>query len=208
MTVDATLPCSPLDAHADRLTRAGRAAGLRVAELRHRTQLAVRVRPRSAAAHALARALGAPLPMGPSATASAAGVDVLWLGPDEWLVIAEAGAMAPAAALERAAGPEATVVDVSAQRRIVELAGATSGDVLAQGCALDLHPRAFVPETCAQTLLARTGAILVRRRGDEPSWWIIVRASFAEYLAEWLIDVAAGCAQPATLHPERLGAAA
>lgn len=208
MTADLTPRRSPLAAHADCLGAAGRTAGLRLAEIPFRTQLSVRAQPGSPAAAGLERALGVPLPTHPGTTASAVGVDVLWLGPDEWLVIAAEGAVAAPEELERTAGPDATVVDVSAQRTIVELAGASAGDVLAQGCALDLHPRAFPPGACAQTLLARAGAILVRRPGREPSWWIVVRATFAAYLAEWLTDAAAGCPEAAAQEPERLGAAA
>lgn len=159
------------------------------------------------AAAALERQLGVPLPVTPGTTAWSVGVDVLWMGTDEWLVVADDGAVGTAEELQAAAGPQATVVDVSAQRTIVELAGAASRELLAQGCALDLHPRAFAPGACAQTLLARAGAVLVCRSA-EPCWWILVRASFAAYLAEWLIDAAAGCAPVAAAQREPAEAAA
>ena len=59
--------------------------------------------------------------------------------------------------------------------------------MLAKGCALDLHPRAFVPGRCAQTLLARAQVIL-EQLDDEPAYRLLVRGSFAGYVATWLLD--------------------
>jgi sarcosine oxidase subunit gamma len=108
----------------------------------------------------------------------------LWLGPDEWLLVGP--------------GPEpqaGTVVDVSANRTTIELSGAKARDVLMKGCSLDLHPRAFGPSRCAQTALART-AIVLHQTTDEPAYRILVRCSFAEYLAEWLMDAASEFGRP------------
>ena len=118
-------------------------------------------------------------------------VEVLWMGPDEWLVVAPPGAARHLEVLERALGAEhGTVVDVSAQRTVIDVAGANARDVLLKGCALDLDPRAFGVGRCAQTLLARAQVIL-HARTDEPAYRVFVRASFAGYLAEWLLDAAA-----------------
>jgi sarcosine oxidase subunit gamma len=105
----------------------------------------------------------------------------LWLGPDEWLVIgAREGDFPDAAA----------AVDVSANRVCFELAGDGVEDVLAQGCSLDLHPTAFAPGRCAQTLLAKAQVILHRR--DAETFRILVRPSYAPYLRAWLEDAIAG----------------
>lgn len=81
-----------------------------------------------------------------------------------------------------------SVVDVSAQHTVIELAGSRAREVLAKGCSLDLHPRAFGPGRCAQTLLGRAGVIVLPREGEVPTYWVFVRATFADYLAEWLLD--------------------
>ena len=184
---------SPLAGLADRLAAAGdQPERIRLAELPFLTQLTLRLTPGSAAAEAAGRALGAALPSAPNTAHAGGGVDVLWMAPDEWLVIGSAGAAAGLrGALETAlAGEHATVVDVSAQRTVIEVAGDCARDVLLKGCALDLHPRAFAVGRCAQTALARAGVILLQR-SDEPAYWVFVRASFAEYTAEWLLDAAA-----------------
>lgn len=114
----------------------------------------------------------------------------LWLGPDEWLVLAPQGRQESLGkALRHAIGTEGgTVVDLSAHRTTVELTGERASEVLAKGCALDLHPTVFSPGSCAQVLLAQAPILLVTREGDHPAYWLLVRASFATYVADWLLD--------------------
>ncbi|TDV57381.1 sarcosine oxidase subunit gamma [Actinophytocola oryzae] len=104
--------------------------------------------------------------------------DVLWLGPSEWLVL-------DGPPLELPNG-----VDVSANRTTIELSGPHARDILEKGCTLDLHPRSFSAGNCAQTTLARTQVILWQTT-DEPTYHLLVRNSFAHYLAAWLTDAAA-----------------
>ncbi len=100
------------------------------------------------------------------------GRTVLWLGPDEWLVLGGREEDYPDAA---------AVVDVSANRVAFELSGSGAADVLAAGCSVEVEPGC-----CAQTLLARAQVILFRPEPDR--WWILVRPSFAPYLRAWLQD--------------------
>ena len=121
---------------------------------------------------------GEPLPgfpVEPNTTTEVDGRTVLWLGPDEWLVLGGTEADFPGAA---------TTVDVSANRVAFELAGADAAEVLAQGCSLDLHR--FEAGQCAQTLLARAQVILLQPEPER--WLVLVRPSFANYLRAWLAD--------------------
>ena len=79
-------------------------------------------------------------------------------------------------------------MDVRQQRTTLRLLGSRSRDVLAKGCALDLHPRAFVEGTTAQTMLGQAGVILLAVNGTGDDYRILVRSSFARYLADWLLD--------------------
>lgn len=121
---------------------------------------------------------GRPQPGFPVEPNTAAG-DVLWLGPDEWLVVGGREGDFPAAA----------AVDVSANRVCFELSGSTARDVLAAGCSVDLRPRSFGPGRCAQTLLARAEVIV--QCTAEDAFRIFVRPSFAPYLRAWLEDAGA-----------------
>lgn len=132
--------------------------------------------------------VGGSLPLAPNTVVAAPPLSMLWLGPDEWLLAGAANTAALVVQLEAAlAGRHCAVVDLSASRAVLELSGPHSRSVLAKGCGLDLHPRVFAPGRCAQTLLARTGVIL-EQLDTVPSWRLFARRSFAEYLAQWLID--------------------
>jgi sarcosine oxidase subunit gamma len=152
----------------------------------------VNVRASGEAAGRVAQALGLALPFEPNTVATLGQRSILWLGPDEWLVVDGATTAAEIEAAVRGAFvPDwGSVVDVSANRTIVELSGPHARDVLARGCSLDLHPRSFGPGRCAQTLLANT-AVIVWQTDDAPTFLILVRASFARHLARWLADAAA-----------------
>ncbi|GII56919.1 sarcosine oxidase subunit gamma [Planotetraspora thailandica] len=161
---------------------------LRIAEVPFLTQVNLRVDPKSGAAADIGLALGAPLPTGPGTYASATGYDVLWLGPDEWLVVGAQGHDVEGVIRAAAGDAHVGVTDVSAQRTVVAVDGRRSRDLLAHGCALDLHPRVFGPGRCAQTMLARAQVVLTARESDE--FRVFVRSSFAGYLAAWLLDAA------------------
>jgi sarcosine oxidase subunit gamma len=183
VTAEAPVARSPLEGIAP-------LPGLR--EVPFLTQLDVRFDPGDEAAMTAAtEALGQPVPTTPDMIASTDELDVLWLGPDEWLVLAAPGR-----------GPEleerlrgklsdgaGSVVDVSANRTSIELSGPHARDILEHGCSIDLDPRAFGPGRCAQTDLARSNVILVRRSAH-PVYLILVRPSFARYLWTWLADAA------------------
>lgn len=162
-------------------------------ELPFRTQLNLRVDPDSAAAASIGKALCAPLPTVPCTASRLGDADVLWLGPDEWLLLAEPGQQhALAATLRDAIGEEdGYVTDVSAQRTAVALTGPKVREVLARGCSIDLHPKTTPLGSCVQTLLAQTGVVLVVRDEDATDFLLLVRASFAGYFADWLIDACA-----------------
>jgi sarcosine oxidase subunit gamma len=83
-----------------------------------------------------------------------------------------------------------SVTDVSAQRTTLLVGGPRARDLLAHGCSLDLHPRAFGPGRSAQTMLARAQVVLVARDEPRAGFWVLVRSSFAGYLTDWLLDAA------------------
>jgi sarcosine oxidase subunit gamma len=141
-------------------------------------------------AGSLERTLGCGLPRTPNTFALApAAHKVLWLGPDEWLVLTqEGGEGALAQALRQAAGDGfATVVELGSGQTVIEISGARAREVIAKGCPLDLHPRAFGPGRCAQSRLART-LVTIAQLDDAPTFALIVRRSLADYLWQWLLD--------------------
>lgn len=124
------------------------------------------------------------------------GPRVLWLAPDEWLLVTAAGAEAEvvAALAEAVAGVGGTVTDVSDARTVISLSGRDARNVLMKGCPLDLHPAVFEPGNCAQSLLVRASVVLYRRVDEAAaggaSFEVHVGRSFADYLWTWLEDAA------------------
>jgi len=116
----------------------------------------------------------------------------VWLGPDEWLLTRPSEAPDELEARVRAAvvpqGGAAT--DVSAQRITLRLTGSRVRDVLAKGCAIDLHPRVFGRGRSAQSTLGLAGVVLMSLSDAGDDYFVLVRSSFAGYLAEWLLDAA------------------
>jgi len=193
---------SPLQDHGAALTN-GTVAGPRGVTLRevpHLAQITLRGDPGNADfTDAVRSALGFDLPREANTVTSSGDVSALWLGPDEWLVVGAPDSEADLTARLNAAlkGRHASVVDVTANRTVLELSGPSARAVLEKACSLDLRPRAFNAGQCAQTNLARTVGILEMTQGG--AWRIYVRNSFAVYLADWLLDAMAEYAVDAGL---------
>jgi sarcosine oxidase, subunit gamma len=148
-----------------------------------------RVRAGSGSGSGLGSASGPGAGPGPGPDSESGELQLVWLGPDEWLIIGPDGTASLTAQLLRTAlGDElGSIVDVSANRTTLELSGPVARQVLQKGCTLDLHPRAFTSGSCAQTLVSKVNVLLVQA-GRSPAYRLLVRGSFAQYLADWMLD--------------------
>ena len=139
---------------------------------------------------AVSRVLGVTLPTRPNTTSQDRQLTLCWLGPDEWMAIVAPGdEMATVRALQDAMGAlHASVVDVTGGYTTVNLTGSRVRELLSKGCTLDLDPSLFAPGQCAQTNLAKAAVLLLPRdnQASFQSFDIVVRRSFADYLARWL----------------------
>jgi sarcosine oxidase, subunit gamma len=166
---------SPLEHRAAELERVGSR------ELAFLAQVDVRVDPTTAG--------GLGFPTEPNTWTPAGDRDVLWLGPDEWLVVAEpGGASAMAEELERSlADLHRSVVDVSGNRIVLELWGSSRHDRLSSACPIDLHPRSWGDGRCAQSVFGAAQVLLQER---QETTRLFVRPSFAGYVVDLLLAVA------------------
>jgi sarcosine oxidase subunit gamma len=119
------------------------------------------------------------------------GYDVLWLGPDEWLVRSQQqqAAMAESKLVQALAGQFASAVDIGSGYTLLEVSGEKVRDVLARGCPLDLHPRVFTPGQCAQSHYFKASIVLIPV--SEDAFELVVRRSFADYFCRIMLDAAA-----------------
>ncbi|GAA1621304.1 MULTISPECIES: sarcosine oxidase subunit gamma [Brevibacterium] len=153
-------------------------------------QIGVRAVPGTASARAIGSALGITLPEAVGeVTGEAAGRHTLWLSPDEFLTVDVAATQRPGetdaaeAALE---GLPGQVVELSANRTILELTGPRARTVLEKSCRADLHPRAFPVGTAIVTQLGPV-PVLLHRSGEE-EFRVLPRSSFADFMVRWLLD--------------------
>ena len=114
----------------------------------------------------------------------------VWLGPDEFMIICEAGKDEElASAIHTSFGSlHAAVTNITDALAAFRLKGAAVRQVLAKGCALDLHYNSFTSNDAAQTLLSHAAVIIMALADDE--FVVICRTSFASYLHDWLLDAA------------------
>ena len=82
------------------------------------------------------------------------------------------------------AGLHHSVVDVSANRLLLELTGPSRHDLLASACPIDLHPRSWGDGRCAQSVFGAAQVLLHEREGATR---LYVRPSFANYVVDLLL---------------------
>lgn len=116
---------------------------------------------------------------------------VFWLGPDEWLIVTANEDFADLLVQLRQAlvQQHAAATDVSGGNIVLRLAGQGARDILAKGCTLDFHAETFPVGTCAQSGLAKAN-VLIGLVDEQPTYEIVVRRSFADYLGLWIQVVA------------------
>jgi sarcosine oxidase, subunit gamma len=140
---------------------------------------------------AVESALGSALPVEPNTWTSTPDGQIIWLGPDEWLVTSK---ISRPHELEDSLGKvvsahDGAAVDVSAQRTTIRLSGKLARELLSFGCSIDLRPSAFPTGSSAQTNIGQAG-VLILALGNGDDFRLFVRPSFAGYLADWLLDAA------------------
>jgi len=141
---------------------------------------------------AVSDVLGDGLPIIANTVTDVQGSTMYWLGPDEWLIVTpgERRAAIESDLRKALASVRVAVTDVSGGQTVLQLHGSRVRDVLAKGCSIDLHPRAFSIGQCAQSHLAKA-PVLIGQIENQPYFEIIVRRSFADYLWSWLTTAAA-----------------
>ena len=171
-----------------------RPRGIRLGERQGLGKIDVRGDPHDRAfIAAVGRVLDLLLPSESCTSASKEQISALWLGPDEWLVTCPAGEVTrlQSSLREALADIHAAITDVTDGRVALRVAGPSAREVLAKGTPLDLHPRAFPPGSCAQSLLTKA-AVLIHLLEDDPergpSFDVYVARSLAQYLWMWLED--------------------
>lgn len=162
-------------------------AGVTLTEIPFQTRLVLRGLPSDKKfVSAVKKALGVEPPTQPGTVAGSETARILWTSPNEWMVYSDDTGLA--ATLTKAVSVlHAAVTDVTEHYTLIRLSGRHARDVMIKGCAIDLHPREFGPGQCVQSHIGRITA-LFDQTDATPTYDILVRASFAEYLWMYLED--------------------
>jgi sarcosine oxidase subunit gamma len=138
------------------------------------------------AVQAMTEAFGISLPREACRASIAADRAALWLGPDEWLLLAPPAALESIAAeaAERVSELPYSLVDVSHRQTALRISGRLATMVLAGGNPLDLDVSAFPVGMCVRTVLAKAEIVLWRTAPE--SFHIEVWRSFAPYVWNFL----------------------
>ncbi|HWV42924.1 sarcosine oxidase subunit gamma [Pseudorhodoplanes sp.] len=114
-------------------------------------------------------------------------LDLVWAGPAQWL----AASIRPVMPAELTAelGQLAAVTDQTDARAVLKLHGPRVRDVLAKGCPVDLHPRAFRRGDTALTTIGGIGTQIWWADVDE-AFHLAVPRSMAGSFWSWLVPSA------------------
>lgn len=135
--------------------------------------------------------LGTELPITANTFVEKGDASILWLGPNEWLVVTLVeNVVEIVTKLQAALGDTFSAInEVSGGSTVLQLSGSKAQALLLKGCPLDLHHSVFSTGQCAQTVIAKTSMTLWQV-DNTPVYKVIVRRSFADYLGLWLLDAA------------------
>jgi heterotetrameric sarcosine oxidase gamma subunit len=144
------------------------------------TRLAIHAGPESAAV--IGAAVGVPLGDAPCRATVVTDRAALWLGPDEWLLLApdRDAPTLTADAVQALGDRPASIVDVSHRSVAIEVCGPRATDTLNAFCALDLDPHAFPIGMCTRTVFGKSEIVLWRTAGD--TFRIEAARSFVPYV--------------------------
>jgi sarcosine oxidase subunit gamma len=128
------------------------------------------------------------LSLQPNQSDGKAGRIALCLGPDEYLILVEQGREIQLEKILNSSDiiKQISVTNVSDALCALSLSGKKVRDLLAKGCAIDLHPDSFGKNQSAQCDLALSNVILICL--EEDAFICICRTSFAEYVLDWCLD--------------------
>ncbi len=146
----------------------------------------ISLRAPDASAAALDKALGLALPRRPKSSSSNGDRAALWLGPDEWLVIDQAGGDLVADCAKVTAFHSA--VDVSHRNVALLVEGAGAEATISAGCPQDISLEVFPVGACSRTILGKIEIVLWRT--GEQAFRVECWRSFSDYAFTFLADAA------------------
>ena len=134
--------------------------------------------------------LDAILPTKPNTYVKNEKLKIIWLGPDEWMIISYQENELFIKLKNELGDLEASVTDVSESRTIIRLSGKKIFTLLSKFLFLDLEKNLGTQSSCAQTLFVKVPILLVRNDDNNkiPVIDIFINKSYANYVYNLLVD--------------------
>ena len=134
--------------------------------------------------------LGTILPTKPNTYNKIDKIKIVWLGPDEWLIIYndENNILEK---LQRELGNlETSATDISENRTIINVSGDKANILLSKFLVLDLEKNLSNESSCAQTLFVKVPILLLRnnKKNQIQDIDILTNRSHANYIYKLLLD--------------------
>jgi len=136
------------------------------------------------------KVLGAILPTKPNTYIENKKVKIIWLSPDEWMVISDQENELFIKLKNELGDLESSVTDVSDNRTIIRLSGKKIFTLLSKFLVLDLEKNLRTQSSCAQTLFVKVPILLLRNKDNDqiPIIDIFVNRSHANFIYNLLVD--------------------
>ena len=129
------------------------------------------------------------IPIKPNTYIKNENLKIIWLGPDEWLIVNYDKNDLYKKLRNRLGDLEASVTDVSENRTIIRVSGKKTDILLSKFLTLDLEKNLSTIGSCAQTLFVKVPVLLlVNNSNQDREIDIFVNRSHAKYIYDLLID--------------------
>tara|TARA_B100000965_G_scaffold59179_1_gene45251 strand:+ start:61 stop:642 length:582 start_codon:yes stop_codon:yes gene_type:complete len=130
------------------------------------------------------------LPIKPNTYNKSDSVNIIWLGPNEWLITNDKETDVFIQLRSELDDLEASVTDISENRTIIRISGNKIFKLLSKFLVLDLDKNLSDESSCAQTLFVKVPILLVRnfKENETPKIDIYTNRSHANYIYNLIVD--------------------
>ena len=130
------------------------------------------------------------LPIKPNTYNKSNSSNIIWLGPNEWLITNKKEKDLFIELRNELGDLEASVTDVSENRTIIRISGNKIFKLLSKFLVLDLDINLSNESSCAQTLFVKVPILLVRnfKENETPEIDIYANRSHANYIYSLIVD--------------------
>jgi len=134
---------------------------------------------------AVQKVLGVALPTAACSSAKSDLAQIMWLAPDEWLIVVASGSEYDVEEkLRSTLTGHFAVSDISGAQTILELSGMNVIDLMKKSTGYDLHLDSFPIGKVVGTTFAKAGAHILRVSEDK--FQLVIRRSFSDYVWLWI----------------------